>query len=159
MLRRRTGSVFFVVLLWWVVSAGALAQGKTGSLASGAHQGWSASNEVTLSGEISSIAAKSRPGALPGLNFAMSGSQHALTVNAGANLSEEIRRLIYPGEPVQVTGVMRTVNGQDYLLARELVVEGRTIHVRSRSGFPVRQMGAGDPHSRTVKSDLKGGAR
>jgi hypothetical protein len=54
---------------------------------------------------------------------------------------------------------VQTINGQEYLLARTLVIGGMTVHVRSRSGFPVREMGAGGPQPRTAKSDLKGGAR
>jgi hypothetical protein len=142
-----------------MASAGAVAQGRTGSLASGAHQGWNAANEVTLGGQITDVPTKRAAGAPLGLNFAMSGSQHNLMVNAGANLSEALRSQIRAGEAVQVTGVVQTINGQEYLLARTLVIGGTTVHVRSRNGLPVREMGAGGPQPRTVKSDLKRGAR
>lgn len=155
---RRVGFLCFLVLLWMTAWAAAVAQGRRGSLSSGT-QAWTAGSEVTLSGQVREVQTKVVTGAPAGLNFLMSGSQHTLTVNAGANLSETVRRQIQTGEPVEVTGVMRTIHGQEYLLARELVVAGQTIHVRSRNGFPVREMGSGGPQPRVVKSDLKGGAR
>jgi len=159
MLRRRAGSVVFAVLLWMTAWTGAVAQGRRGSLPNGAHQAWTAANEVTLGGQITDVPTKRAAGAPAGLNFAMSGSQHSLMVNAGANLNEAIRSRIKAGEAVQVTGVMRSINGQEYLLARTLTVGGTTVHVRNRNGFPVREMGTNGPQPRTVKSDLKGGAR
>jgi hypothetical protein len=137
----------------------AVAEGGRGSLSSGARQAWTAANEVTLGGQVIEVPTKRAAGAPAGLNFVMSGSQHSLTVNAGANLSDAIRSQIRAGETVQVTGLVQTIHGQEYLLARTLVVGGKTVHVRSRSGFPVRDMGSAGLQPRTVKSDLKGGAR
>jgi hypothetical protein len=138
---------------------GAVAQGRRGSLPNGTHQAWTAASEVTLGGQITDVPTKRAAGVPAGLNFAMSGSQHSLMVNAGANLNETIRSRIKAGEAVQVTGVVRSFNGQEYLLARTLTVGGTTVHVRNRNGFPVREMGTNGPQPRTVKSDLKGGAR
>ncbi|QHS50551.1 hypothetical protein [Edaphobacter sp. 12200R-103] len=159
MLLPRVGLVCLVVLLWMMAGTGAVAEGRRGSLPNGGHQAWTAADEVTLGGQVTEVPMKRVAGAPLGLNFAMSGSQHSLMVNAGANLSEMIRSRIRVGETVRVTGVVRSVNGQEYLLVRTLVVGGTTVHVRSRNGFPVREMGSDRPRPRTVKSDLKGGAR
>jgi hypothetical protein len=107
---------------------------------------------------------KQHPAGTPaGFNFMMSGSQNQLTVNAGSGLGENVRNQIRTGASVQVTGLTRTMNGQNYLLARELVVGGQTVQVRSKNGFPVHAMTkSGDGtqvRSKSAQNNLPGGAR
>lgn len=152
----RVGFAFCVVLLGTAAAGTAVAQGRRGSLPSSTRQ--AESGEVTLGGVVGSVAAKKAAGAPAGLNFAISGSQHAMTVNAGTSLPAVARNRIQTGEAVQVTGVVRSIHGQDYLLAREIVVGGTKIQARP-NGSLVRQPGMARPQIKRVESDLKGGAR
>ncbi|HTH53580.1 MAG TPA: hypothetical protein VL495_06495 [Edaphobacter sp.] len=153
MFLQRVGFAFCLVLFGMVAVGTAGAQGRVGSLAGGTSP--TSGGEVTVTG----VVAKKAADASGGTNFSMSGSQHALMVNPGPGLSKQMRSRIQAGESVQVTGVMRTIHGQDYLLAREMVIGGTKVQVRNAKGMPVQDMGTGRPQPRRVTSDLKGGAR
>jgi hypothetical protein len=43
----------------------------------------------------------------------------------GPYLASDVKESLSAGEPVQIAGVMRTFNDQNYLLARELTIAGR----------------------------------
>jgi hypothetical protein len=64
----------------------------------------------------------------------------------------------HTGTPVQIVGAMATLNGRDYLLARELTVGGTTITVRSEHGFLRRSQLARSQRSATETTST-GGAR
>ena len=155
---RRIGS-FWILALLWMCMAGAWAQHKSGSLPNAVRLGWSPGNEITLSGQIAEIPTTKAPGSPPGMNFVLNGTQHTLLVNAGTNLGETMRARLRTGVPVEVTGVMQRISGQDYLLARQLVVDGTTVPLRNANGFPVRPIGEAGPQMRSAKSRANGGAR
>jgi hypothetical protein len=117
-----------------------------------------------MSGMVQETLKQHPEGGPAGFNFMITGSQHQLTVNTGSGLDASVRNLIRSGESVQVTGLTRTMNGQNYLLARELVVGGQTFQVRSKNGFPVHALikssGSSSPQvrSKSVQNNL-GGAR
>ena len=133
-------STLCVVLVWGGITGSAAGQSsRSGPAASSSSlQTWKTGDETTVGGVIREVLAKRPDGAPVGLNFVMTGSQHALTVNVGRDLDPQFRGLLQVGASVQVTGVVRPFGGQDYLLAREMVVGGQTIELRSPSGFPVR---------------------
>lgn len=162
MLLRKVGFACFVVLLWMTAGSGAVAQGRRGSLSSGTHQAWTAADEITMSGVVQEMLKQHPAGGPAGFNFVMTVSQKPLTVNAGSGLGESVRSQLRSGAAVQVTGLTRTMNGQSYLLARELVVGGQAIQVRSKNGFPVHAVpstGKAEVRSRSVQNNLQGGAR
>lgn len=159
----RVGFACFVVLLWMMAGSGAVAQGRSGSLSNDTHQeAWTAADEITMSGVVQEALTQHPAGGPAGFNFVMTASLKPLTVNAGASLSESVRSQLRSGASVQVTGLTRTMNGKSYLLARELVVGGQTIQVRSKNGFPVHAVsnrGRTEVRSKSVQNNLQGGAR
>jgi hypothetical protein len=156
---RMISPAFCLVLLCVAPGYPAAGQGRSLHSSDSSIQTWKASEEITTGGVIREIVANRSTGAPAGFNFVLSGSQ-VVDVNAGMNLDPKVREQLRAGETVQVTGLMRSINGKDYLLARELVVGGETIQVRSRNGFPVRGMsGAATAQPRQTQSDLNGGAR
>jgi hypothetical protein len=123
---------------------------------------WKASDEITLSGVVLEVMKQHPAGTPAGFNFTMSGSQNQLTVNTGSGLGENVRNQIRSGASVQVTGLTRAMNGQNYLLARELVVGGQTVQVRSKNGFPVHAVtksGGTQVRAKSAQNNLQGGAR
>lgn len=155
---RRIVSCWILALLCIAATEGR-AQQKAGSLPNGGGPAWSSAHEITVSGQIAEMPKAKVPGSPPGLNFLLNGTQHTLMVNAGTSLSESLRSKLQSGVPIGVTGVIESFNGQDYLLARELVVNGTTVQVRNASGFPVRPIGEAGPQTRSAKSRATGGAR
>ena len=149
-----------VMFVGGVAGSAACQSSSSGSIASGPSLGgWKTSDETTAGGVIREVLAKKPEGAPAGLNFVMTGSQHALTVNVGRDLDAQVRNLLKVGETVRVTGVVRSIGGQDYLLAREAVAGGPTIVLRNSNGFPVRATTRGASQPKHVESDLQGGAR
>ncbi len=124
---------------------------------------WKASDEITMSGVVQEVLKQHPEGGPAGFNFVMTVSQKPLTVSAGSGLDQNTRSQIRSGASVQVTGLTRTMNGQSYLLARELVVAGQAVQVRSKNGFPVHATtSTGNSESAgTVeeRSEQPGGAR
>jgi hypothetical protein len=153
-------SAFCLVLLCVAAGYPAAGQGRSLHVSDSSIQAWKATEEITTGGVIREIVADRSTGAPAGFNFVLSGSRQVVDVNAGMNLDLRVREQLRAGETVQVTGLMRSIHGRDYLLARELVVGGETVPVRSRDGFPVRGMkGAAAAQPRQMQSDLNGGAR
>jgi hypothetical protein len=48
-----------------------------------------------------------------------------------------VRQALSNGAPVQITGTVRSANGKDYLLARQLTVAGHQVTIRNANGFLV----------------------
>jgi hypothetical protein len=95
---------------------------------------WNLADETTFSAAIREVVSQSPTGAPKGLNLMMSGLQ-SLSVSVGPYLSDEVTRSLAAGEMIQAVGIVHAFNGQNYLLARQLVVGGRTIEVRNTHGF------------------------
>jgi hypothetical protein len=154
-------STLCVVLVWGGITGSATGQNSRSGPATSATslQTWKASDETTVGGVVREVLAKRPDGAPAGLNFVMTGSQHVLTVNVVRDLDPQFRDLLKVGEAVRVSGVVRPFGGQDYLLARELVVGGQTIEVRNANGFPVRAKANGVLQPKHVENDLQGGGR
>ena len=90
-----------------------------------------------MSGVIQQVLTQHPEGGPLGFNFVMTASQKPLTVNAGPMLTDKVREQLRAGQSIEVTGLTRTINGQSYLLAREMVVGGQIIQPRNKNGFLV----------------------
>lgn len=155
MSHRRIAAVFNVVLTCALAGMPSAGQ-ENGSLQS---REWKTSDEVTLSGVIRERIEKRPEGAPGGVNLLMSGSQSSLPVNLGSKLDANTAKLLVSGEPITVVGLVRTIRGQSYLLAREVTLGGRKIEVRSANGFPVRAAVRATPQPRLTQNNSNGGAR
>jgi hypothetical protein len=96
---------------------------------------WNATEEITFGAAIAEVVAKNPIGAPFGLNLLMNGSQKVLYVNLGPNLSDDVKRSLTVGQVIQVVGIVRAFNGQNYLLARQLLLGDQKIEVRNSRGF------------------------
>ncbi|HMF54402.1 MAG TPA: hypothetical protein VK593_08640 [Edaphobacter sp.] len=154
-------SAFCLVLL--CTAAGQPVVGQERSFhSSNPPQAWKTSDEITMSGVIQQVLTQPPEGGPLGFNFVMTASQKPLTVNAGPMLTDKVREQLRAGQSIEVTGLTRTINGQSYLLAREMVVGGQIIQPRNKNGFLVHSLA--DPNrpaarSKRVENNLQGGAR
>jgi hypothetical protein len=96
---------------------------------------WDAADEITFGGTIEQVVTKNASGTPPGLNLLMSGSQSVLYVNLGPNLSSSVKQQLSTGQTLQVTGIVESFNGTNYLLARELTLGNQKIEIRNAHGF------------------------
>jgi hypothetical protein len=94
------------------------------------------SQEVKLSGTITDVVTKPSAGMLTG--------SHLILETASGSVDAQLGRLhlagrnavsVAPGEHVQVTGVMKTINNKAVLLTRLIEVNGQVYELRNEHGI------------------------
>jgi hypothetical protein len=96
---------------------------------------WNPADETTFAAAIQQVVEKNPSGAPAGLNLLMTGTQQPLYVNVGPHLGNAVKQSLIAGQVIRVTGIVETLNGQSYLLARELQIGDQKIEVRNERGF------------------------
>lgn len=127
---------------------------------------YDAAHEITLQGTIQEVVTRRVIGSPAGVHLLVAGPQGVVDAHLGPFLSGKTITELQSGMPVEIVGATVSLNGREYLLARELVVDGHSITIRNARGIPVLQY---DPHSRrttkatnttkTAKVDANGGTR
>jgi hypothetical protein len=133
--RKESASFFCLVLLSIFTHAPALAQApptpfESSTLSTPAH-------DVTVAGTVQQVITTHTLGAPAGTLIVAEGPQGSFTASLGSALSDQVRQTLSPGTPVQVSGVMQTINGKSYLMARKLTVAGDQFIIRNEHGFLV----------------------
>jgi hypothetical protein len=105
--------------------------------------GYDKAHEISISGNIQEVVGKPAPGSPAGLHVLVNSANGVVDAHLGPYMTKETKEALHEGTPVQILGAMQKGRTKDYLLARELMVGGRTIRVRSEKGFLVRQGKAG----------------
>jgi hypothetical protein len=138
-----TKLVIFVLptlLLCGIVINTAGAQDNNTSQSSTPFAGWNTgsanAHEITVSGTIQQVVAAHPAGSPAGIHLLVESSQGAVNASVGPFLPKDVQRDLSVGQQVQVTGIIRVINGQSYLLARQLSVAGKQITLRNEHGFP-----------------------
>jgi hypothetical protein len=127
--RKESASLFCLVLLSMFTPAVALAQAapfESTTLGTPAH-------DVAMAGTVQQVITTETLGT----QLVAEGPQGSFTANLGSALSDQVRQSLCPGTPVQVSGVVETINGKSYLLARKLTVAGDHVTIRNQHGFLV----------------------
>ncbi len=124
---------------------------------------WQAADEITFGGAIGDVLSKHPSGAPSGLNLLMTGTRSDLYVNLGPNLHSDTRQSLGSGQAIQVTGIVRSFGGHNYLLARQLVIGSQTIDIRNSNGALIHTLShtppAGTPGSTRTRSGRIGGVQ
>ena len=74
-----------------------------------------------------------------GLHLLVAGREGVVDTHVGPFLNKETIAALETGAAVQVIGAPLSLHGNNYFLARQLTVGGRTVTVRSERGFLVHQ--------------------
>ena len=150
-------AAFCMVLFYGATAQPVEAQDATSPRTFTPLQPWKSTDETTFAAAIQEIVSKNPAGAPPGLNLLMTGSQQPLYVNLGPHLGNALKQSLAAGQVIRVTGIVQTMNGQHYLLARELQIGDQKIEVRNERGF-FTYPSAGSRSARPDNSKF-GGAR
>jgi len=129
--------------------------------AAGFHPDYNAAREMTLTGTIQEVVSKHVLGSPVGLHLLVASEKGTVDVHVGSYITKDTRAALHAGLPIQVVGATETLRGQQYLLARQITFGGRTVTLRSATGYMVL------PHSTrkavrrpaTAKPSANGGAR
>jgi hypothetical protein len=117
---------------------------------------YDAGKEVTLSGKVAKVLAKAEPGMMAGAHLVLETPAGLVDASLGRFSFEGKGALtIVAGQPVEATGVMRTINSSQILVVRTVVLDGEAYVIRNEHGFAIspqaRERGSG-------KTNRDGGA-
>lgn len=162
--RKESASFFCLVLLYMFTHAVALAQQPGVQAASTPFESTTLgapAHDIAMAGTVQEVITElittHTVGAPVGLQLVVEGPQGAFTANLGSILSDQVRQTLSPGTSVQVSGVMETINGKPYLLARKLTVAGDQVIIRNDHGFLVHSQQRS--HASVNNSALSRGAK
>jgi hypothetical protein len=119
-------------------------------------------HETTLTGTIQEVVANHAAGSPAGMHLLIAGPQGTVDAHLGPYLSKDTQEALHLGAPVQVVGAMEVLHGQRILLARQLIVGGRTVTIRSPHGFLVRERvrhAASSQREEVSTTESNGGSR
>jgi hypothetical protein len=111
--------------------------------------------DITLAGTVAQLDSTRTPGAPRGILLTVNGPEGAFTAILGVNLSPQLQHILAAGSTVQVTGMMETIGGAHYLLARTITAGGKQTTLRNEHGFAVYSQA----RTSVSKTNLSGGAR
>jgi hypothetical protein len=118
--------------------------------------GYDKAHEITLNGVVQDVISERVPGSPVGTHLLIAASQGVVDAHLGAFLSPDTRDALHAGESVEIVGAVTRINGKDYLLARQLILDGRTIMIRTQRGFLVHSLPL---RASTSQTETNGGAR
>jgi hypothetical protein len=152
-------AAFCIVLVHAVEGRPVLAQDQPSPGTFSTLKEWKTTDEITFGAAIREIVSKNPTGAPAGLTLLTTGSQGVLYISLGPNLGDALTRSLSPGQDIQVVGLVQTLNGQNYLLARQLVIGNQTIDLRNKRGFLTHPSTAPGPRAAAHPQSEFGGAR
>jgi hypothetical protein len=100
--------------------------------------GYDVSQEVTLTGTVSSVLAKPSAGMIIGSHLLLATPSGPVDASLGRfGLRGKGALSVSAGQRVEVTGVMKTIKDRQVFLARTVKVGDEVYTVRNKHGFPV----------------------
>lgn len=113
-------------------------------------------NVVTVTGTIQDIVSKRKTGTNGSLHLVLAGPQGIVNASMGPYLTSEVKTALAKGTSVQVAGISRTINGQNYVLVQELTFGSQKVTVRNENGSLIRPQSALTASSRKGHTVTKG---
>jgi hypothetical protein len=111
--------------------------------------------DITMGGTVAQLHSMRTPGTPRGFLLTVDGPQGAFTASLGLNLSPQLQKAFAAGASVQVTGVMETIGGSQYLQARSITAGGKHTVLRNDHGFAVHSQA----RTSVSKTNLSGGVK
>ena len=137
--RRGFTSAFYLLLLCMLTHSLALTAEQTRVQSPSTQFGPTAldkpAQDITVSGTVQQLVKTHVPGAPAGVQLLIASPQGAVTASLGSNLSRTVLQSMSKGAAIQISGGMQTIDGKEYLLARNLTIGSNQIIVRNEHGF------------------------
>jgi hypothetical protein len=119
---------------------------------------WNTADEILVSGSIESVVPKQASGSPSGLNLRISSTRGELYANIGPGLGAQSPQKLTSGQFLTLTGLVRTYNGNQYILVRILNINGHTLVVRNAQGIPMKNVLTATQSTR-IRQGSFGGSR
>lgn len=160
-MKKLFNSLLPAILLCGGLIMDATAQSSTPSQPSTGFIGWDASkpksSDVAVTAIIQQAVSNHASGIPGGLHLMLGTPQGVLDANVGPYLALDIQQALSAGQQVQVVGQVKTIHGQQYLLVRQLVLNGKQIVVRNDHGALVRARSHERTHTESSLISQNGG--
>jgi hypothetical protein len=146
--------IFFCLLLLTLIATCAAVAQQSGSRfeATGLDK---PAQDITKGGTVAQLDNTRTPGAPRGFLLTVSGDQGAFQACLGMDLSAPLQKALAAGATVQVTGVMETIGGTPYLMARTISAGDQHTVLRNDHGFAVHSQA----RASVSKTNLSRGAK
>lgn len=121
---------------------------------------YDAAHEITVNGTVQQVITKHIVGSPIGMHLIVAGTQGTVDAHLGYRISANVQEALHQGLPIQVVGAMETLNGKQYLMARQLIFGGQIVTVRTKTGFLVGNVGparANDPRAQQAAARMANG--
>jgi hypothetical protein len=108
--------------------------------------------EVSLTGTVSSVLAKATPGMIAGSHLLLETPSGPVDASLGRfGLRGDGAVSVEPGQQIDATGIMKTIKGKSLFLIRTLKVGGEVYIIRNEHGFPVSPQARARTGQRTAE--------
>lgn len=152
-----TGLCIFAILLLVSFLRSVQAQTTAGAPGPAVPFSYDITNEVTLTGTVSSVLTKAAPGMILGSHLLLATPSGAVDASLGRfGLRGNGAISVTAGQQIEATGVMKMIKDKPIFLVRTVKVGGAVYTIRNEHGIPV------SPQAREragQKTDLTGGSR
>ncbi len=138
---RARAAVFLNTLLLATLIIPAGAQEPKSSIGRGFGPVYDRAHETTMAGTVQEVLAEPQAGGLRGVHLLVAGPQRMVDAHLGAFLSKETKDSLHAGMQVQLIGALIQLHDKEYLLVRELSIDGHTVVIRTQRGFFVQPRG------------------
>jgi hypothetical protein len=120
-------------------ATGAAAQSAppTTAAATGWNRASSSPGEITMLGTVRQVVSEHVAGSPAGVHVLIDGPLGSFDASLGSSLTGDVMQALSDGGAVQIIGAVRSVNGKDYLMARQLKVGDHVVTIRNSNGFLV----------------------
>jgi hypothetical protein len=149
---------FSVVLLCSVEIQGLDAQtGATARPADKSFVGWNtaATPLTTITGIIQKPGSITSTRCSAGACASLATPQGNVLILLGSYQKEALQSVLMAGSPMQASGQIQDVGGQKLLVAKQIVVGGKTIAIRNDHGFLIHERTATRVHTQTLQTGEK----
>jgi hypothetical protein len=121
------GAILFSVALGSAQTPGAAQAGRM----------YDPSTETTLKGNVEAVVAQSTRGQMRGTHLTVKAGEEAHDVMLGpSNFITTNGFSFAKGDLIEVTGSKVTIGGMEYVIAREVIKDGKTLTLRDKNGTP-----------------------
>ncbi|MGA2100205.1 MAG: hypothetical protein ABSG34_03825 [Candidatus Sulfotelmatobacter sp.] len=136
---KQLSTVVFILAIFLISSPLPVgAQTAPGAAKTAQTSGYQISEEVTLTGTVSSVLAKSAPGMMVGSHLLLETLSGPVDASLGRfGLMGNGAPSVAVGQQIEVTGNMKMIKDKPVFLVRTLKVGGEVYAVRNKHGFPV----------------------
>jgi hypothetical protein len=99
---------------------------------------YNVAEESTLKGTVSSVLTKSTPGMITGSHLLVNTASGSVDASLGTfGLRGKGAIPVRAGDPVEITGILKTIKNKPVFLARTVKADNQIYTVRNEHGFPV----------------------